>query len=150
MWLLNSQHDIMYRYALGDKDLYRLAFVLADKEAAFQQLSLPPRIALASLEQSEAARKVTREHGRIAASHWSCLRRQGGADPRATPLYDMASGCVCTPHASEPEALALDVPYEPRFRAEFRMVSLKAWSYSSSGTTGNGHSVICPKVYFFC
>ena len=58
MWLLNSHHDIMYRYALGDKDLYRQAFVLAEKEAAFQQLPLPPRITLASLKQSEAARKV--------------------------------------------------------------------------------------------
>lgn len=60
MWLLNSQHDIMYHYTLGDKDLYRLAFVLAEKEAAFQQLALAPRITLTSSDPRQATGKVSK------------------------------------------------------------------------------------------
>ena len=62
MWLLNSHHDIMYKYALGDKDLYRLSFVLADKEQDFQQLAFAPRITLTSTGPPQAAGKVSMAH----------------------------------------------------------------------------------------
>jgi len=42
-WLLNAHHDVIYgRYAHGDKDLYRLAFQLAGKGAAFAMVPQRP------------------------------------------------------------------------------------------------------------
>lgn len=46
LWWLNSHKKVTYRNMLGDKDTYRLAFALANKASAYQQVKMAPRDAL--------------------------------------------------------------------------------------------------------
>ena len=41
IWFLNSHSDFMYKMMHGDKDTYRLAFMMAGKGADFQQACGP-------------------------------------------------------------------------------------------------------------
>ena len=41
---LNSYHDILYKYAYGDKDLFEMAFLLAGKADYFYRAPNLPRI----------------------------------------------------------------------------------------------------------
>ncbi|DBA84574.1 TPA: hypothetical protein ACH3X2_006154 [Trebouxia sp. C0005] len=46
LWFLNSHRKPVSDWMWGDKDTYRLAFALAGKANAFQQVTLSPRLAL--------------------------------------------------------------------------------------------------------
>lgn len=84
----------MYRYALGDKDLYRLAFVLAGKDSSFQQLPLLPRVALAVYDPSTGTTEVrtvvwyiVTRGGRILPNTDVVSSTAPGGNPRSSTLY---------------------------------------------------------------
>jgi len=57
---LNQQSAVTYDYMFGDKDTYRLAFAIADKLEAFNQVTNMPGAAFASKESSAELQRVHR------------------------------------------------------------------------------------------
>merc|ERR1711998_233561 len=57
---LNQQSAVTYDYMFGDKDTFRLAFAIADKLEAFNQVTNMPGAAFASKESSAELQRVHR------------------------------------------------------------------------------------------
>jgi hypothetical protein len=52
VWFLNSHAELLYQHMLGDKDLFEVAFMLANKHEEFNRIPFSPGVPLSPLQKN--------------------------------------------------------------------------------------------------